>query len=346
LSSNTNNGIGALSDSKLKQIAGRCRETLLSETIVHDVVPYYIAKDESSTVKELLEAAEKEITALGCIENNFKANPVLESNLVNIRELIVKQTTKQGFPLVRRHNDPTKGYVVSYFNIDAYLESEWVRKSLYAFPTALSDVLEGETHEVTFYSEEASFSFDDQLINKEMREASVAEAIASIREHRPDQLKERLLSEDVSRTEKRLIDVYLDHYQYIDNEQLLTLLENFGGGRDVRTLNKLSLSLYYESLPAENTFKHAVQTNLPVDAVFTGKQLLSIWNQIYADTGMQYVLTSAVAAVRLTRIYFKLTRQRENSYLIKSTNPFNIVVINPRMALLPERMQAIIAGNN
>jgi len=348
LSSYTNNRISALSDGKLKQIAGRSRDKLLSETIIHDTVPNHILKEETSTVKELEEAAEKELTALGCIDKNFQANPLLKDNLKAVRDLIVKHTTKVGFPLVREHNDPKRGYVVSYFNIDAYLESEWV-KSIYAYPTGLWKALEQDrynAHQIEFYGADASFIFDDKSVNKELREISVAEAIKSIKDRSIGDLKGRLMSEDVSRTEKRLIDIYLHHYEYIDKEQLLSFLEKFGGGRDIRTLNKLSLSLLYESLPAKNVFKHVVQSYLPAGSVFTGKQLLSIWNLIFADAGMHYLLKSSVTAVRHTRIYFGLSRQRDKAYLIKSPNPLKVKVITPRKTVNPEQLQNLVTHSS
>ena len=53
--------IHALSEKELKQIAGRCRAGLLSETIIYDEAPYSFAEKVVSTREELISAATKEL---------------------------------------------------------------------------------------------------------------------------------------------------------------------------------------------------------------------------------------------------------------------------------------------
>ena len=130
--SGNSNIVHSLSDKKLKQIAGRCRDKLLSDIIVFDVVPDHLQIDDSNlTVNSLVAMAERELSALKCIEKNYSAHPLLKINLDNIRNLIVKHTENEGHQFVRLRTYPTKSYEVSYFNIDAYLEKYLARKKLY-----------------------------------------------------------------------------------------------------------------------------------------------------------------------------------------------------------------------
>jgi hypothetical protein len=70
--------IHALSDKRLKQIAGRCRVNngLLSETIIHDIID----KSKNSkvySIDEIIQAAEIQLKALKCLEENYKKVPLL-----------------------------------------------------------------------------------------------------------------------------------------------------------------------------------------------------------------------------------------------------------------------------
>ena len=70
--SGNKNKVHALSDKRMKQIAGRCRVIggLITETIIHDLVDPDEKKEDYS-IDNLLSIANRELAALICIQNNF-----------------------------------------------------------------------------------------------------------------------------------------------------------------------------------------------------------------------------------------------------------------------------------
>ena len=91
--SDGDNPIFLLSDSRLKQVSGRCRNGLLSETIVYSTSQ---ATGEIPKVKDMVAAAQFEIRALECISFHYAKSPHLEPNISKIRDQVINHTGDKG----------------------------------------------------------------------------------------------------------------------------------------------------------------------------------------------------------------------------------------------------------
>ena len=329
--SGNKNMIHALSEKELKQIAGRCRAGLLSETIIYDEAPYSFAEKVVSTREELISAATKELEAIKCVEKNYSANKLLRSNLDAIRDLIITHTTKDGHRYVRKRRYPNDELVVSYLNIDAYLEAMRVRKDLYGHYMQLPYLLEMEGH--TVVREIADYEvnlFDRKADKNKSKRELVTKVISIIRENKSD-LESLLRSRDLAAIQKAYIRAYLDNRTYIDNEQLLKLLEQTGVSRDSRKLNNLLFAAFYVSLAGSELYKRTVRYNIDIGELLTKDELLIRWNKILSESGLQHVLKSTTKAVHLTRLHFKAIKKRKDiAFKITSENPLNLKVIKAR----------------
>lgn len=332
--SSCKNIIHTLSEKRLKQIAGRCRKELKSETIICDSVPDHPLVNKASSKNVLIKAANKELDALKCIEKNYSANPLLKGNLENIRKLIIKHTTKEGHQFVRKSIYPKVENVISYLNIDAYLENVRVQKTLYMSPKDLYNELKRSMHEVSFFENEFGMeqNIDDKETDTLLRQILVDEAIEIIKNNTPEYLQKLLNGRDTSSLQKTLIKIYLDHYKYIDNEQLLEEIEKSGGYNDSRTLNKFLFAALYESLDDNQLYKATVKKWFPAKSRFTKDELLEKWNSIFALCGLHLRWKSTIKAVRFTRFHFKLIKV-QHIFHVKAANPLNVNVKQKRMVI-------------
>lgn len=126
------------SEHTIKQISGRCRNSLSSETVLYQ--PRKSAFTRFFTKEKLLEAAEKELAALDCISRNYDGNEVLMKSFKKVRENFISKSVVNNFKLVfePKEKDPE----ISYLNIDAYLEAKRVAEELYDKPDSLQAALE------------------------------------------------------------------------------------------------------------------------------------------------------------------------------------------------------------
>ena len=327
--SGNSNIVHSLSDKKLKQIAGRCREKLLSEVIVFDIIPVHLQKnDNDPTLEELLNVAQKELSALKCIEKNYSAHPLLKKNLDSIRNLIIKHTDNEGHQFVRLKTYPVNEYVISYFNIDSYLEKHYARKELYYDMYSLENTLTKAGHNVLpviYYK--TKLDLEEKSIIKSSRLEQVKNAIKNIKEN-PWNLDEILKSRFTSPIMRTIIKAYQKYCDYIDNDQLLNFLEKTGNKRDSRQLNNFLSAAYFVCLDEGQLYKRQVRYHLPLKKEFSVNKLLELWNQIFEESGFHQIIKSSVKAVRLTKNHFKIKKKRDGIYILTGENPLKLKVIN------------------
>lgn len=133
ISGNTNE-IQALSDRRLKQIAGRCRTGLLSETIIHDLYSFD-ENDQELSRDSLIETSKIQADAMACNKKHYSKSLVLKEILHEFNSKMLAFLEAKNLRYVREDKDGN--IVTSYLNIDAHLESIRVRNTLYRTKVAL-----------------------------------------------------------------------------------------------------------------------------------------------------------------------------------------------------------------
>lgn len=319
--------IHALSNHKLKQIAGRCRKKLLSETVIYRT-GYSTNVSQTATKDELINTATLEITALNCIEQNYSSNYILKNNLKQVRELIIANTKVGNYQLVRQDIDQKT--VISFLNIDASLEMDRVIKSLCATKDMLPDYLFNEGHNITRTEHWPTAIVKENSDINIVRQQENQQMIDEIRSSTDREEIEDLLSKpDITELQKLIVNTYLAHMYFVDKVELLNKIEASSMTRDVRMLNNTRLEIMFCTLSPDNIYKQNVYRFLKPGESYTPAQLLIQWNKIMEGANLHTRLTNERTATKLTNLHFKVTRTKVGTHIIKQPLQ-SITVLKPR----------------
>lgn len=248
ISVNTN-CIYSLSEKRLKQIAGRCRDIkgLLSKSIIYDLVPKD-EKAETTSIEDLLKMAEREIAAPECIDNNYLQHPLLKRNIKQVRELIVQNTTNHGYQFVRLVDQKPQ---ISYLSRDAYRESAWVWDELYRSVDALPEALRKQGHPVRERWIKSDVMVEASAIEKKSRSEQMNWVIEKIKAlpafMSTFQIRE-VYKKQLTRFQMDVLRKYEEVYLFVQRDRFLELLQEAGEQRDSRMVNNLLAGAYFLTL--------------------------------------------------------------------------------------------------
>lgn len=324
--------IQTLSDHKLKQIAGRCRETLLSETVIFkvDMNPQSV---KTYTKDELINAAKNEIKALECLDKHFSSDPILRNTLSTVRELVTKSVGLKDYQFVRI--DAENQLQVSYLNIDASLEMNRVKQELYIDKNALWKVLKEENHIISPIIDNSKTDVVDNSIIKQSRDALVQVTIQQIEEAETTIDVEYLLSQDgLIQRQKDVIMAYLSNQQFLDKKQLIARLKVAGKGRDLRKLNNFTLSALFATLHPKNFYRTLVDQHFKIGNVYTNTEILNNWNKVIKQLNIYQGISSKVNAVKFTNLHFKTNRLNNGKFKISDIVPLKTTGTRPEENIL------------
>ncbi len=326
------NPIHALSDHRLKQIAGRCRKGLYSETIVQDKVPETTIIN-SYTKDDLLTEAEKQIAALNCIEGHFKDSVLLKDYYTKISSTLLAALDNENRRLIRYSDDLQTIPKISYLNIDAILESTRVRRDLYMDPMALLNKLTEQGHLVNFEPFLSDLNIERvnvHRINKQVKIKYVIDILRTVTTS--EELQHVFLTYyNLDPIQKKLLNHFKNLYLYIEPQNLLDLIEERANFRDSRSMNKLVLSANFLTLPDDHIFKSRVLYFFPQNLSFSKSELLERWRRLFVDTNIKGKVISETQAVQLTKTLFKTRKNtQKHKFKILGINPYGIQLIRQR----------------
>lgn len=328
--------IYCLSEKRLKQIAGRCRQTLLSETIIYNLLPPH-KEPVIRTVEKLIASAEKALKSIDNVREIHGSDSILGGNYENIEKVLIKATVVDELPLLK-NTDTTPA--ISYLNIDALIESNRVQNELYCDVEALPKVLRKEGHIITEKIIESNISVTKTDVSKSARLRQAEGAIKLIKDLPPGKEPGELLSRrTLSLIQKSFINAYNILYKYIDNAQLLEMMKN-AIVKDMRSFGNLIAAAYFAIMHPDENYKRSVVHHFPINEVLDKEQILLKWKDVLKDIGSSKKIESAVRAMRLTKNHFKLAEHRPEGqdgkrkmqgHKIVSDNPkgFKIIQMRP-----------------
>ena len=265
-----------LSVNQMTQIAGRCRNGNLSETILYDI-PEKLDYAKENCVNEfrnnLLEKAGKYTrflnNALEMIDTDVDLQP-MKHFVLSLMDYISKaKPSKTEYPLTIIRQDSLKDeYVTAYFNIDALTEKWSLRHSLYIREGELANALKKEGHNVEEKTPYLQKKEEHIVPNKEARKTLTDARRAKILE----QLKQELIDwstnhgnnyalEEISRkVEKRMQDTIIYgfkvlHQFYSTSELLDFLIKGYWHGRGFKNIYNAAV---FHALPLDDAFKAKV----------------------------------------------------------------------------------------
>ena len=262
-----------LSKEKLAQIVGRCRNGILTETIVYNT-------EESETQDSYINYKNtlmKKALSLAEATNKFKdvldVYPELFNAYNYINDIIKhvgleKVTTSYSIPLIRENHN---GMIVpSYFNVDALLEKWEIRNELYndeeSLPNSLrkdGHIIENDdcyyelTEEQKEYANLISQNSDSRIL-RALQEAK--EKISSFNEIEDSELKKIFIEKERRNCIvqiKKFYDNYINLSPYYDSNYLMDLLIEHHM-EDSRLYRKFINSLVFHTLDDTHPFKSLV----------------------------------------------------------------------------------------
>jgi len=137
-----------LSEHRLKQIAGRCRKKLFSETVIYSTYQRDESPYEKLDEDGLIKISNLQLEGLKCLEKQYKKDEILKKELIKVMQAYIDAENHRGLSFIR--TDKNKELKISYFNIDACLEINRVKQKLYMNNQQLPAALESNNYTVSF----------------------------------------------------------------------------------------------------------------------------------------------------------------------------------------------------
>ncbi len=335
----------ALSDRRLKQIAGRSRSGLISETVIHD---YSILSNQEETTKEkLLEASNNQADALTCSKKHYSRSPVLKQILESFTSKVLGFLEEKRLRFIREDNDGK--IVCSYLNLDAFLESQRVRKELYQSNDALTKqlTLSGNTVKQTLVHSDTSV--EKTVLSLADRNKQIETAIGIIRRStKASELAIHLKHANLTSLEKSILSEYHKIYNYVDKEPMLKLIEDgLLDKKDTRKFKTLMQSAEFHVRSSGDMVVDLMDRHFPIQPggkslnkeKLSSHQIKVRMEMLLSQIGAPTSALEEVSAVRLLKSLRKVYKKSENGkivYIVNGSNPLKIPVVKQRMRVNAE----------
>lgn len=250
----------------MTQIAGRCRNGNLSETIIYDTPTTFHSSEfatKESYEEFLIKRAQTYATFLNTTRNAAIEDPDLEPLVKFIDSFIdyqtnVKMRNNYSAKIVRQ-NYISKEFIPAYFNIDAMLEKWELIHSLYANKDNLYNELaldNNVTLSFRYINKEEHESTNINQIkekNKERREEEIELAITNLNNNTLSEQEIEFRCQHGDRTVGNFYKAYKRLQSYIPKERLLKdLKENYNDQRKLR--NYINSAIFW-ALDEKHSFK-------------------------------------------------------------------------------------------
>lgn len=260
-----------LSTQRMAQIAGRCRNGNLSETIIYDIpqqLPESRFKDQCEYQASLTSRATAYADFLNSARNAITHNPELKE-LERFIDSFVDFTAKSkvdnsDYPIkIIRQNCINKIFLPAYFNIDALVEKWRLVHDLYSDKRCLEDELKKQ-HDVTVISGYYMTREEHDATNiKEIKERNAERRTGTVDRLKPILLdwhkngrNEAQYNELFRGQEKKVQDLCTEFKKlspYIDAERLFDDLSK--KYQDRRTLRNYVNAVVFHIMPDTHAFK-------------------------------------------------------------------------------------------
>ena len=327
--SGNKNKVHALSDKRMKQIAGRCRiiDGLITETIIHDLIDPDEKKEDYS-LNNLLSIANRELSALICIQNNFEGVPELKELNESILDSIMKTLDSSNKRFIRKKDSNTKPEI-SYLNIDSFIESVQSRHELYQDYETLSDKLSSQGHEVKSLYLITDTAVDLVEIDELDREFKINDIIDFLTDIPSDlEIIEKLSIGRLTPLQKKIANAFLDYRDYVDNNQLIEKLKEKGIKKDARELNSLIHTLRFTISAPGDLYKSRMNKYFPIGKSYTKDEVLKWISVVLAENNTPVKIKSTIQAVQYLKKHFRTRKIRNgNKHLILGPNPLGITIL-------------------
>jgi Fe-S cluster assembly iron-binding protein IscA len=319
----------SLSDSRLKQIAGRCRIGLKSETIIFDLVPFG-TKIKDQNKEELISIAKIELEALKCMQKHFNKNKALAEIYDHVSELVMNSLDNKNARFIRKNNS-TNDFEISYLNIDATLETNRSCLELYTDSKALPNKLKSDGHNISYLIAKNDLEIEKQDVEKIDRITKIEKIVTLLRGVQDEfDLDELASKKGFDSLQRSIIDYFSSFYGYIEPNKLLDEISKVSQKRDSRELKRLILGADFAISSQDDLYKMVVNKYFKIGTKYSSKDILTKWNRVFIETSLNKKLDTPTKAVRQLKIHFECQRKNDGTYLIIADNPFKLTILKTK----------------
>jgi hypothetical protein len=319
----------SLSDKRLKQIAGRCRKTLKSETIIYDLLPK-AAKIEEQSKEELIALANIELDAMNCMKKHFSKSKVLADIYGEVSELVINTLDSKNNRFIRKNLSKDE-FEISYLNIDATLETNRSCLELYTQSKDLPSKLKADGHKISYIIAMNDIEVEKQDVEKKDRVAKIEKIVSLLRGvHDEFDLDELSSRKGFDSLQKTIINYFSSLYGYVEPYQLLSEISRVSQKRDSRELKRLILGANFAISPPDDLYKMVVNKYFKIGTKYSSKDILTKWNRVFIETSLNKKLDTPTKAVRQLKIHFYCQRKNDGTYLIVADNPFKLIILKTK----------------
>lgn len=331
--SGNRNKVHALSDRRMKQISGRSRKGLLSETIIHDIASGQLKDDFNES--EFIAAANEQVNSHNCMKKHYSKNPLLKLFINDINEQFLKVLEENELKLIRK--DESGDFKISYLNIDAALESIRVRKQLYQNPNDLSNQLQNNGEMVIHTIVNSSTVVQDKKISIQERDRQAVEIIDVLKKaSNEEDIQLEISSSRYTIFQEKIAKDYSMLIGFLEADSTLDLMKNLIiGKKDLREYNRMINSAIFYTFSDTHLTVNRFNIQFPLGIKYKQIETVARVNLALNESQVKIELKTQRSAVRLLRTFFVISRNRDKKtgidFLhIKGKNPYNFKILKTK----------------
>jgi hypothetical protein len=310
-----------ISELRQKQIAGRSRKGLFSQTIIYQGEG--LQQLESFDIAKLNHLAEFEIQALQCFTQKFGAEEkYLQNFMVNLRTQILEGAGVNGTTLV--FEDKNGSLKKAYAGFDSILESSRLRNEIYPKIGGLKTCLENVGYKVTLVDKVSTVSVGPSLTMKKNDRNTIDIIYYTLKDYLD--YGKTINPDDYVGFERDAFQLFMDYKEVVEEEYLVNKIlsgyNSISGGK--KRLKHLRQELDFAITPRTEPLKAAVLSTFELDKQYQEEELKEKMQQILLRSGIS---ASKKEAWLLLRRVFNVKESRKKQKLVSwKIDPTKVVL--------------------
>lgn len=302
-----NRGWRLLSESRIKQIAGRSRTGLLSHTIVHDygVMPEF---ETLLTKDELAKIASVQVSALNCMKSSFEKDPYLSKHTRTYLNNLLSSFDSTQNRYVRI--DGEEEFKVSFLNIDAVLEAQRVSLELYQKPEQLELKLTELGHRVTALEKQSELTIteDSSSTDKSAEYQQITEFLSTSEDLR--ELRDNVSFQQFNGTQLSIVNKCLFLLHYYEYRSFISLLGGLASKKaPCKPINRMLTQHYIYLLPESNVLRQQVTVLFPLKDQLTKDIINKKINKLLQLYSITHTIKSENNTMSVLKLLIKVSKQ-------------------------------------
>lgn len=307
ISLSQNRGWRLLSESRIKQIAGRSRTGLISHTIVHD----YLVMPEFETLltkEELTKIASVQVSALNCMKSSFEKDPYLSKYTRTYLNNLLSSFDSTQNRYVRI--DEEEEFKVSFLNIDAVLEAQRVSLELYQKPEQLELKLTELGYQVTAIEKRSELTITEESTSadKSAQYQQIADFLSTSEDLR--ELRDNIRFQQFNGAQLGIVNKCLFLLHYYEYGTFISLFTNLASLKSPnKSINRLLTQHYLYLLPESNVLKQQVHVLFPLKEKQTKEIINKKINKLLQLYGITHTIKSENNTMSVLKLLVKVSKQ-------------------------------------